>query len=159
MNRFDPESLMRAAIAQARAGIAAGQSPFGCAIARAGELIAEAHNMVWATTDITAHAEIVALRRACQKTGRIHLEGAVVATTCEPCPMCMAALHWAQVDTVYYGALIDDATRSGFNELHIPASDMVRLGRSRVELVSDVLSAECKALFQEWRQTGDAREY
>ena len=159
MRELDPETLMRAAIAQARAGIAAGQSPFGCVIALDGEVIAAAHNQVWATTDITAHAEIVALRQACAKTGRIHLEGAIVATTCEPCPMCMAALHWAQVETVYYGAMIADATKSGFNELCIPAVDMVRLGRSRVKLVPSVLSSECAALFSEWRQAGNAREY
>jgi len=159
MTGMDPESLMRAAIAQARAGIAAGQSPFGCTIALDGQLIAAAHNMVWATTDITAHAEIVALRQACAKTGRVHLEGALVASTCEPCPMCMAALHWAQVDTVYYGAMIADATKSGFNELHIPATEMVRLGRSPVKLVKSVLSDECQGLFIEWRRSGEVREY
>ncbi len=159
MSATDPDSLMREAIAQARAGIATGQSPFGCAIAVGGELIAACHNVVWATTDITAHAEVAALRQACAKTGQLHLSGAVVATTCEPCPMCMAALHWAQVDTVYYGAVIADATGAGFNELNISAPDMVRLGRSPVKLVKGPFSAECAALFQEWRRSGDAREY
>jgi len=156
---MDPETLMRAAIGQARAGIAAGQSPFGCVIALKGELIAATHNMVWATTDITAHAEIQALRQACAKTGRIHLEGCLVATTCEPCPMCMSALHWAKVDTVYYGAMFADATQAGFTQLAIPATDIVRLGHSKVELISDVLRADCAALFQEWRRSGDPREY
>jgi len=97
--------------------------PFGCAIARGDELIAVAHNTVVATTDVTAHAEVNALRLACKTTGQIHLDGCVVATTCEPCPMCMAALHWARVETVYFGASIADADAAGFNELQVPAAD------------------------------------
>ncbi len=159
MDAADPQRLMLEAIAQARAGIASGQSPFGCAIALDGQVIAAAHNVVWATTDITAHAEIAALRQACAKTGLINLTGAIVATTCEPCPMCMAALHWARVDTVHYGAVIADATGAGFNELPISAPDMVRLGRSPVKLVKSPLSAECAGLFQEWLKSGSAREY
>ena len=101
---MSPEELMQQAIESARIGMSAGQSPFGCAIAREGTLLAAAHNTVVQTVDITAHAEVNALRAACSATRNIHLEGAVVATTCEPCPMCMAALHWARVDTVYFGA-------------------------------------------------------
>jgi tRNA(Arg) A34 adenosine deaminase TadA len=142
--------LMRLAIEKARAGIAAGQSPFGCAIAIGDDLVALAHNRVWATIDITAHAEITALREACANTGRLHLEGAIVATTCEPCAMCMAALHWARVATVYYGATISDATAAGFNELHVSAADIVRQGGSPVQLVDGMLSDECVALFNDW---------
>ncbi|MEM7290691.1 MAG: nucleoside deaminase [Pseudomonadota bacterium] len=103
---------MQLAIDKTREGIARGQSPFGCAIARDGVVIAVAHNTVLETTDITAHAEVNALRQACREVEDIHLAGAVVATTCEPCPMCMAALHWARVDTVYFGATIDDAEQT-----------------------------------------------
>src|ERR1043165_3173556 len=106
---MDPSDLMRLAIEKCRQGLALGQSPFGCAIARDGELLACSHNTVVLTTDITAHAEVNALREACHKIGDIFLDGAIVATTCEPCPMCMAALHWARVETVYYGATIADA--------------------------------------------------
>ncbi len=112
-----PEALMRLAIDKTHQGIAAGQTPFGCAIALGEQVVAVSHNCVHATTDITAHAEIVALREACKATGQIHLEGALVAATCEPCPMCMAALHWARVETVVYGATIADAESAGFNEL------------------------------------------
>ena len=106
---MDPSELMRLAIEKCRQGIAAGQSPFGCAIARDGKLLSCSHNTVVLTTDITAHAEVNAIREACRAVGDIFLDGAIVATTCEPCPMCMAALHWARVDTVYYGATIADA--------------------------------------------------
>jgi guanine deaminase len=156
---MDIERLMRLAIDKAREGIAAGQTPFGCAIALHEDVIAVAHNSVWSTTDITAHAEIMALRQACAATRQVHLPGAIVATTCEPCPMCMAALHWARVETVYYGARIADATVAGFNELHISAADVVRQGGSPIKLVSGVLAEECVALFDEWRATQRAKVY
>jgi tRNA(Arg) A34 adenosine deaminase TadA len=150
----DPETLMRLAIDKARAGIAAGQSPFGCAISLHDQVVAVAHNTVWQTTDITAHAEINALRQACGTVGEILLKGAAVATTCEPCPMCLAALHWARVGTVYYGATIADAQDAGFNELQLPAAELVRLGRSGVQLVPNVLRDQCRELFALWKQTG-----
>jgi len=159
MTTADAEALMRLAIEQAQAGIAAGQTPFGCAISLGGRVVSATHNTVWATTDITAHAEINAIRQACQRTSDVHLAGSIVATTCEPCPMCMAALHWAQADAVYYGASIADARRVGFNELAIPAADLVRTGGSRVKLVPGVLEDECRQLFDTWKQSPAAREY
>ena len=156
---MEPEALMRLAIEKTREGIADGQSPFGCAIALGDQLLAVEHNRVLATTDITAHAEITALRSACRAAGDIHLTNAVVATTCEPCPMCMAALHWARVGTVYYGATIADAARGGFNELHIAASDLVRLGGSNVHVISGMLTEECAGLFDEWKTAGKSRFY
>jgi tRNA(Arg) A34 adenosine deaminase TadA len=150
---------MQLAIEKTRSGIEAGQSPFGCAIARDGQLLACAHNSVLLTTDITAHAEMNALREACRAVGDIFLEGAIVATTCEPCPMCMAALHWARVDTVYYGATIADADGAGFNELQLPAAELLRLGRSTLKLVPNILSQECKQLFSEWKDNPNRRAY
>jgi tRNA(Arg) A34 adenosine deaminase TadA len=156
---IDPAELMRLAIAKAREGLAAGQSPFGCAIALGEQVVAVAHNTVLAATDITAHAEINALREACQKTGRIHLEGSIAAATCEPCPMCMTALHWARVATVYYGASIADAQHAGFNELPVPAADLVRMGGGSVRLAAGLLAAECRSLFDEWRRSPHRRAY
>lgn len=145
---------MQLAVDKCRQGLAAGQSPFGCAIAMnrggADELVACAHNTVVLTTDITAHAEVNALREGCRHTGGIFLEGGVVATTCEPCPMCMAALHWARVETVYYGASIADAEKAGFNELQLPAADLLKAGGSHVKLVGGVLVEPCRKLFDEW---------
>ena len=154
-----PDELMRLAIDKCRQGIAAGGSPFGCAIARGNEVLSVAHNLVLSTTDITAHAEIVAIRGANRHTGDILLEGATVATTCEPCPMCAAALHWARVERVYFGARIHDATQAGFNELHVPIEQLFALGGSRVQLVPDLLAEECRALFSEWRNTPGTRSY
>jgi guanine deaminase len=148
---MDPAELMRLAIAKCREGLAKGQSPFGCAIARDGEVIASSHNTVVLTTDITAHAEVNAIREGCRAINNILLEGAIVATTCEPCPMCMAALHWARVDTVYYGATIADADTAGFNELTLPAKELLRLGGSKLKLIPGVLPEECIELFAEWK--------
>ena len=156
---MDPEALMRLAIDKCREGLAAGQSPFGCAIARGAEVIACAHNTVVATTDITAHAEVNAVRQACRAVDDIFLDDAAVATTCEPCPMCMAALHWARVDTVYYGATIADADAAGFNELALPAAELLRIGGSSLKLVPQVLPDECRALFEEWNRNAQKRVY
>jgi tRNA(Arg) A34 adenosine deaminase TadA len=154
-----PEELMRMAVDKCRQGIAAGNSPFGCAIAQGNRVLAVSHNVVLATTDITAHAEVTAIRAACQQAGSIFLEGAIVATTCEPCPMCTAALHWARVDTVYYGATIADAADAGFNELHLSASKLLELGGSPVKLLPELLRDECRQLFEQWRNTPGARSY
>jgi guanine deaminase len=148
---MDPSNLMQLAIEKCRYGLTLGQSPFGCAIARDGKTLSCSHNTVVLTTDITAHAEVNAIREACRAIGDIFLDGAIVATTCEPCPMCMAALHWARVETVYYGATIADADSAGFNELQLPAAELLRLGGSKLKLVPDVLKKECCELFAEWK--------
>ena len=154
-----PTELMRLAIEKCRQGIAAGQSPFGCAIAQGDRVISCSHNTVVLTTDITAHAEVNAIREACREIGDIFLGGAVVATTCEPCAMCMAALHWARVDTVYYGATIADADTAGFNELSLPAAELLRIGGSKVKLVPMILPEECKQLFADWRANPTRKVY
>ncbi len=154
-----PEHLMAMAVEKCREGIAAGQTPFGCVIARGDEILAVAHNVVLAATDITAHAEVAAIRIACRQTGQILLEDAIVATTCEPCPMCMAALHWARVKTVYYGASIGDASLAGFNELQLPAAELLRIGNSPVELVGGVLAEDCRELFAQWQATARRESY
>ena len=156
---ISPEDLMRLAIDACRRGLAKGQSPFGCAIAVGDRVVASEHNTVVLMTDITAHAEVNAIRAGNRELKHIFLAGAVVATTCEPCPMCMAALHWARVDTVYYGATIADAESAGFNELQLPAADLLRQGGSSLKLVGGTLAEECKELFQEWKANPNHRVY
>lgn len=151
--------MMRHAIHACREGIAQGQTPFACAVVRQGRLIAVAHNTVWRDLDVTAHAEINALRAACQALGRVDLSGCDLYTTCEPCPMCLAAGHWARIDTVYFGATIADARAAGFNELALPAQDLVARGGSPMQVVGAVLYDECAALFEEWLGRPDARTY
>lgn len=156
---MDPQELMRLAIDKCRQGLGLGQSPFGCAIARGDEILSCSHNTVVLTTDITAHAEVNAIREACKHTGSIFLEGAIVATTCEPCPMCMSALHWARVDRVYYGATIADADSAGFNELQVPAAQLLEIGGSSIKLIPQVLPEECKKLFAEWKANPARKVY
>lgn len=153
------ERWMRMAIASARQGIVAGQSPFGCAIVRGEDALAVAHNQVWASGDPTAHAEVTAIRAAAQKLGDIALSGCVLYSTCEPCPMCMAAIHWARVDRVVCGAAIADAAAAGFHELTLPAARLIELGHSPVRLKAGCLAAECRALFAEWQTAGQSAAY
>ena len=116
----DLTELMHGAIEVAKKGVSAEQSPFGAVIARTnGEVIVAAHNRVRVNCDATAHAEIEAIRGACGKLGTIDLSGYVIAATCEPCPMCAAAIHWARLDEVIYGASIPDARRAGFREIAV----------------------------------------
>jgi len=154
-----PEQLMLLAIEKCREGIDAGNTPFGCAIAQGDRVLAVSHNVVWATTDITAHAEVTAIRAACQELGNIHLDDAIVATTCEPCPMCAAALHWARVGTVYYGATIADADSAGVNELSVPAEERMKQGGSQVRYVSGLLRDGCRELVDYWKKGPSGRSY
>ena len=153
------EDFMRAAVRVAEAGIAAGQTPFGCVIVRDGEVVAEAHNTVWLTCDPTAHAEVNAIRKAAKALGAISLSGCVMYTTCEPCPMCLSATHWSKVDTVYYGATIADAEGAGFCELCVAAKALASMGGSPLKVESGLLQAECAALFAKWKAAALSKPY
>lgn len=151
---------MRRAIEAARRGIALGQSPFGAAIASAdGEILVAAHNTVRASCDATAHAEVNAIRETCQILGRIDLSGCTMAATCEPCPMCAAAIHWARIDEVCYGASIADAAAAGFRELAVSCDQLLSMGRSSVCRHPGILAEDCRRLFQEWHSGPCARPY
>jgi guanine deaminase len=105
---------------------------------------------VWATTDITAHAEVNAIRLACKALNAIDLRGCTIYSSTEPCPMCFSAIHWAGMDKIFYGASIADAAAAGFNELSISNFDMKRLGQSRVEVVADLLREQAQEVFREF---------
>lgn len=104
------------AIQLATDNVANGGGPFGAVIVRDGELLAEGQNRVTATLDPTAHAEVVAIRAACQAVGDFSLAGATLYTSCEPCPLCLSAALWARVDRVVFAADRDDAARGGFDD-------------------------------------------
>jgi tRNA(Arg) A34 adenosine deaminase TadA len=80
-------------------------------------------------------------------------------STCEPCPMCLAAIHWSKIDRVVYGATIADATSAGFSELDVAARLLAELGRSPVRVEEGLLREQCAALFQEWRETDLCKTY
>lgn len=156
---IEDEQCMRRAIAKARAGILRGQTPFGACIVKGGKVISCEHNVVWRTGDITAHAEIHAIRKACRKLGTIDLSGCVIYSTCEPCPMCFAACHWARIGRIVYGASIADARRAGFNELDVSNRDMKRRARSLVEILGGVLREENILLFRDWAAKKHSKAY
>ena len=150
---------MRQAISKAREGIEAGQTPFGSCIVKDGLLVACDHNSVWRDTDITAHAEIVAIRNACRELDTIDLSGCVIYSTTEPCTMCFSAIHWARISKIVFGTQIRDAKGYGFYELHIPNEEMKVLSGSHVDIVEDVLREECLELFELWERRDGKKGY
>lgn len=96
------EELMRKAIELSIESVHNGGGPFGAVIAREGEIIAEGSNGVTIYNDPTAHAEVTAIRKACEKLGTFDLTGCEIYTSCEPCPMCLGAIYWAHLDKIYY---------------------------------------------------------
>src|SRR6516162_9160673 len=120
------EVHMRLAIGKTQEGIEAGQSPFGAVLVRGGEVIALTHNTVWRDGDPTAHAEVNCIRQAARVLKTIALTGCTLYSTTEPCPMCLAAIHWAKIERVVFGATIADAAEAGFCELHVGAVELAR---------------------------------
>ena len=153
------EEFMKLAIDKARQGIKEGQTPFGACISKDDEVIACVHNIVWESMEITNHAEIHAIREACKKLNIVDLSGCVIYSTCEPCPMCFSACHWAKISKIVFGALIEDARKLGFSELTISNEEMKRLGNSTIEIVGDILREENLELFKLWSTQGDRRVY
>jgi guanine deaminase len=144
---------MVAAIAKAREGIAAGQTPFGAVIVSKGLVVASTHNTVWRDLDPTAHAEVNCIRSAATALQSISLGGCEMYSTCEPCPMCLSAIHWSKIDRVVFGATIADAAAAGFCELHVGAVELAKLGGSPLKVESGLLRQECAALFAFWRDS------
>lgn len=150
---------MRLAIAKAREGVQKGQTPFGACLVKDGQVLSCAHNTVWDHTDITAHAEIQAIREACRATQSVSLEGSIIYSTCEPCPMCFSACHWARISTIVYGAGIADAQEVGFHELGISNNQMRDLCGSTVDIIPDFLREENIELFRLFVQQEIRRVY
>src|ERR1700739_2957981 len=109
--------FLRQAIALATRTVPSGNGgPFAALIVRDGQVIADGVNIVTATNDPTAHGEVTAIRNACKALGTFSLAGCELYTSCEPCPMCLAASHWARLDAVYFGAGAEDAAKAGFDD-------------------------------------------
>ena len=157
------ESLMKHACDKAWEGVLEGQTPFGAVIARpvdgGFEVVADVHNCVFADCDITCHAEVNAIRKACKSLGRVKLGECIIVSTCEPCPMCFSAIHWAGIKKIFFGASIVDAQDGGFSELTISNETMKDLGGSPVEIEGGVLENVCKDLFRRWSELVDKKTY
>ncbi len=150
---------MRFAIEKAAQGARKGQAPFGSCIVKGNKVIACSHNLVWKNTDITAHAEITAIRQACKRLKRVDLSGCVIYSTCEPCPMCFAACHWARISRIVFGCAIKDAKRYGFNELPVSNLDLRKLAKNRIRITPAVLVRENIKLFDSWQKQARPRAY
>lgn len=143
------KEFMEQAILEAKKGERKGQTPFGAAIVKNGKVVSKAHNTVWKDTDVTAHAEINAIRKACKKLKTIDLSGCEIYSTTEPCPMCLSAIHWAKIQKVYFGAGIKDADNAGFNEIPISNKKMIKEGKMKIK-IENMMKKECKKLFDEF---------
>jgi len=111
---------MKIAIEEAQIGIMTGEGgPFGAVIIKNGNVISRTHNRVLQTNDPTAHAEINAIREATEKLGRFDLSDCEIYSSCEPCPMCFSAIHWAKMKKLYYGCTREDAAQIGFDDQFI----------------------------------------
>jgi len=114
---MDHDSLLERAIELAHEGVRRGAGgPFGALLAREGEIVSEGWNCVTSIADPTAHAEIVAIRKACKERSTHDLSGHVLYSSSEPCPMCLAAGFWARVDRIYFASTREDAARIGFDD-------------------------------------------
>lgn len=151
--------FMRLAIEKAKAGVKMGQTPFGACIVKNDQVVACSHNIVWKNTDITAHAEITAIRVACKKLKTIDLLGCTIYSTCEPCPMCFSACHWARISRIVYGASIKDAANFGFNELAVSNFTLKKIGKSVIKITSGLLLKEIVELFKFWQKQSKAKVY
>lgn len=145
------QDYMQKAIEIGQKGMRTGAGgPFGAIVVRNGEILSEAHNGVFAHNDPTAHAEVQAIRAACQKINHYQLEGATLYTTCEPCPMCLGAIYWARPDRVVYACTRDDAAEAGFDDAFIYKEILLPLEQRTIPL-TPVDNHQALALFEEWR--------
>ncbi len=144
------EELMRMAIALAIENVRSGRGgPFAAVVAKDGMVIGRGVNLVTATNDPTAHAEVEAIRAACQTLGSFHLAYCELYTTCEPCPMCLGAIYWARLERYYYGNTRTDAAKIGFDDARI-YQELSRLPEERAVAGVRLLPREAAEAFNEW---------
>ena len=152
------EELMRKAIELSINSVRNGGGPFGAVIAREGEIIAEGSNGVTIYNDPTAHAEVTAIRKACEKLGTFELKGCEIYTSCEPCPMCLGAIYWAHLDKIYYANERKDAAEIGFDDdfiyQEIEVKPQYRKKPSEILMREEGLEA-----FRIWNKKTDKIEY
>lgn len=143
------EQFMRVALDEARRALAAGEPPVGACIVAGGQVVSRASNAVIAELDVTAHAEIRAIREACAKRRSLTLADCRIYSTVEPCAMCFAACHYAGISAVVFGATLDDMRAVTENELAAPRPDeKTETGQARV--IGHCLRDECRALLGDW---------
>jgi guanine deaminase len=145
------ETFLRRAIDLASENARTGRGgPFGAVIVRDGAIVAAQGNQVTSSCDPTAHAEICAIREASRKLGVFSLQGCVLYSSCEPCPMCLAAVYWARLDGLYFAATREDAAAAGFDDARV-YSQIALPPEQRSLRAQQLLSGEGRAPFEVWR--------
>jgi guanine deaminase len=147
---------MKEAILEAQRGIRSGHGgPFGCVIVRDGVIVGRGHNEVIRRQDPTCHGEMMAIHEACRELGSFDLSGCELYTTGEPCPMCLGAILWANIDRVYYGCNIADAEAIGFRDKVFYEMS----AEKKEQLMAEVDTEACRRLFEEYRRIADKEQY
>ncbi|ACK73423.1 CMP/dCMP deaminase zinc-binding [Gloeothece citriformis PCC 7424] len=153
------DQFMAEAIALSFEGMRLGEGgPFGAVIVKEGKIIAKGYNQVISSNDPTAHAEVVAIRHACQVLQNFDLKGCELYTSCEPCPMCLGAIYWARLDKIYYGNSKIDAAKIGFDDNFI-YQELERSIDKRQLPMMQIMSEEAFKAFQEWADKQDKIPY
>jgi guanine deaminase len=154
----DHQALQRA-ISLSRSRMEANEGgPFGALIMRDGQVLAEGWNQVTSTMDPTAHAEVVAIRRACEAVSDFNLKGATLYTSCEPCPMCLAAAYWARVERIVYANTREAAAAIGFDDAFI-YDEIPKRPDQRLMTMQHVPSPEAQSVFAAWAEKDDKVTY
>ncbi len=153
------QTLMGEAVRAAAEGVRRREGgPFGAVIAREGRVLARAWNRVVHDRDPTAHAEVNAIREACRLLGRFHLEDCELYTSCEPCPMCLGAIYWARLRTVYYAATRQHAAEIGFDDALI-YGELGREPDARAVRFVKLADSEALAVMRAWQADAQKRPY
>jgi guanine deaminase len=153
------KAFMVRAIALAIENVRSGRGgPFAALIVKDGREIATGTNQVATSNDPTAHAEIVAIRRACAALGTFQLDGCEMYTTCEPCPMCLGAIYWARPARVFYGATSRDAADADFDDAFIYQQLSVDPAQRKIPFV-ETMREEALEVFREWQAKADRIHY
>jgi tRNA(Arg) A34 adenosine deaminase TadA len=132
--------------------------PFGAVIVKDGKIISEGWNEVTSTNDPTAHAEVVAIRRACSEVGNFSLEGATIYSSCEPCPMCLASIYWARLDRLVFANSREDAAAIGFDDAAIYDEVAKPLDSRSIPTIHMPIE-DARAVFREWDVKPDKVPY
>jgi len=153
------QKFMRAAIELAQKGMDSNDGgPFGAVIVKDGEIVGRGNNQVTSTNDPTAHAEVVAIRNACKNLNVYQLDGCIIYTSCEPCPMCLGAIYWARPDKVFYACSRQDAADINFDDAFIYDEIPLPIHERKISM-EQVLQSEGQLVFKKWEEKGDKSLY
>jgi tRNA(adenine34) deaminase len=146
--RVDFEEMMRLAIAEARASRLEGNKGYGAVVVLGHEILARAHDTAVTEHDPSQHAEVNAIRQAVQTLGNSNLSGAILVSTCEPCPMCSSLAVWANLTSIVYGVSIEETARMGKSRIRVSAKEIIAKSPVMIEVIGGVLNEQCRSLYE-----------